>query len=178
MKKIVFSGFAMIFLFGSCAGPQIFYDYDEQTDFSTYKTYDFYTEMDTGLNDLDNERVFTAIDSVLSQKGIVHNTAPNFKINFYASYFENPSGSRIGLGLGGGGGGIGIGVSGGIPVGGPNLFMNLTIEFVEWPSNELYWQTVIESPFNPDMDTQERTEYFQKIISKALEKYPPEKEEK
>ncbi|HET8837849.1 MAG TPA: DUF4136 domain-containing protein [Flavobacteriaceae bacterium] len=177
MRKTYFSGFVFLLLFG-CAAPQIFYDYDVQTDFSVYKTYNFYTDMETGLNDLDDERVFVAIDSALTKKGIHLSTTPDFKVNFYASYFEKPSGSRIGLGFGSGGGGIGIGVSGGIPVGAPDVYMHLTIEFVEWPSNVLYWQTVIESRFNPNMSPEERSAYFQNIILKALEKYPPEKGKK
>lgn len=172
----MFFGFMAVLLLTSCASPQIFYDYDRQADFSEYKSYDYYSEMDTGLNDLDNERMTTAIDSVLSSKGISKTTSPDFKINFYASYFEKPGGSRIGLGIGGGGGNIGVGVSGGIPVGGPNLYMKLTLEFVDWPSNVLYWQTVIESKFDPNMSPEKRRAYFQKLIAQALEKYPPEKE--
>lgn len=177
MRKIFFAGLLSILLVG-CTAPQIFYDYDAQTDFSAYNTYNFYTDMETGLNDLDDQRVFEAIESALTKKGIQLSTTPDFKVNFYASYFEKPSGSRIGLGFGGGGGGIGIGVSGGIPVGAPDVFMHLTIEFVEWPSNVLYWQTVIESRFNPNMSPEERAAYFKNVISKALENYPPEKGEK
>lgn len=173
MKKGIFLLFLAGLLFVSCASPQFFYDYDRQANFSEYKTYAYYSEMDTGLSDLDTERVFKAIDSVLRRKGFLKNPNPDFKINLYASYMEKPSGSRIGLGIGGGGGNVGVGVSGGIPIGGPDMYMNLTIEFVEWPSNVLFWQTVIESQFNPNMDPVERSEYFHDLIAEALGNYPP-----
>ena len=173
MKKLFLLLTVAVLFLSSCAGPQYFYDYDQQANFSEYKSYAYYSEMDTGLSNLDTERVFAAIDTVLATKEIVKKSNPDFKINLYASYTEQPSGSRIGLGIGGGGN-IGVGISGGVPVGSPNLFMNLTIEFVEWPSNVLFWQTVIESRFNAEMDPEERNEFFRKLIEKALENYPPE----
>ncbi|HET8810607.1 MAG TPA: DUF4136 domain-containing protein [Flavobacteriaceae bacterium] len=174
MKKLFLLLTVATLFFSSCAGPQFFYDYDRQADFSKYKSYQFYSEMDTGLSDLDTGRVFEAIDSVLATKGFVKNASPDFKINLYASYTTRPSGSRIGLGIGGGGGNVGVGVSGGIPVGGPDTYMSLTIEFVEWPSNVLFWQTVIESRFNPQMDPKERSLFFKELIGEALGNYPPE----
>lgn len=173
MKKPVFL-LIPLFAFFACAGPKILYDYDQQADFSELQTYAFYRDMNTGLSDLDAERVAVAIDSVLIQNGFSEVNNPDFKINFYASYFKEPSRSRIGLGVGGGGGGLGIGVSGGIPVGGPTVFMRLTIEFVEWPSNILYWQTSIESKMDPNRKPAEKTAYFYELIKQALQKYPPE----
>lgn len=164
----------LILLLTACASPKVFYDYDRQADFSNYQNYSYYSEMDTGLSDFDAERVRVAIDSVMSRKGIAKSKSPDFKINFYASYFKRPSQNRLFLGMSGGGGNVGVGVSGGIPVGGPESYMSLTIELVEWPSNVLFWQTVIESKFDPDMKPAERNKYFQKLIGRALKEYPPE----
>lgn len=176
MKKPCLLLLMMVSVLVSCAGPQFFYDYDRQADFSDYQTYAYYPDMETGLSDLDAERVVAAIDSILSAKNIHKATDPDFKINFYASYYEKPSRSTIGLGIGGGGGGVGIGVSGGIPIGDPDLYLSLTIEFVEAPTNILFWQTVIESKMNRDMTPVEKIEYFQGLIAEALQDYPPEKE--
>lgn len=174
MKKYVFLLMPLFAAFFSCAGPQFLYDYDPQVDFSELKTYAFYEDMNTGLSDLDADRVAVAIDSVLTEQGLAEVLEPDFKINFYASYFKEPSRSSIGLGVGGGGSGLGIGVSGGIPMGGPTVYMRLTIEFVEWPSNILYWQTVIESKMDPNKKPAERDAYFYELINEALQKYPPE----
>lgn len=171
MKKTIFF-LALIGVF-SCASPKYFQDYDRQADFSTYKTYAFYTEMDTGLSDLDEDRLLAAIDSVLQGKGLEKSTNPDFKINFYADYFETPSRNSLGIGIGGGGGNVGVGVSGGIPIGGIKSYLNLTLEFIEHPSNVLFWQGVAEARFNPNMAPGQRSAYFHTLAAGVLENYPP-----
>jgi len=49
-------------LFISCNAVRVNYDYDKETDFSNYNTYNFYPDMQTGLTELDNKRLFKALD--------------------------------------------------------------------------------------------------------------------
>lgn len=173
MKKIIL--FIVGCSFFACSTPKYFYDYDQQANFSFLKTYAFFSEMDTGLSELDEDRFTNAIDSVLQSKGIQESSNPDFKINFYTSYYQTPSQQSIGIGLGGGGGNMGMGVSGGIPIGGMKTYINLTLEFVEQPNNILIWQGIAEARFNPEMPPEERNAFFHKIAIGILKKYPPKK---
>src|SRR5690606_7557064 len=109
MKKII------LFIVGcslfACSTPKYFYDYDQQANFSFLKTYAFFSEMDTGLSELDVDRFINYIDYVLQIKGIQKSSNTDFKFNFYASYDQTPSQQSIGIGLDGGGGNMGMGVS-------------------------------------------------------------------
>lgn len=172
MKKIILSIIGLSLF--ACGAPKYFHDYDRQTDFSSLRTYSFFSEMDTGLSGLDVERLKYAIDSVLQGRGLQESTNPDFKINFYASYYQTPSQQSIGIGLGGGGGNMGMGVSGGIPIGGMKTYINLSVEFVEQPSNILIWQGIAEARFNPEMRPEERNAFFHKIAVGILKNFPPE----
>ena len=80
-----------------------------------------------------------------------------------------------GLGLGGGGGNVGVGVSGGIPIGKMDTYMELTFDFVDIEKDALVWQAVVESSFDVKADPEKRQKIFDRIVEKALEGYPPKK---
>ena len=45
----------MYLLLVSCNAIRVNYDYDKETDFSSYTTYNYYADMDTGLSELDTK---------------------------------------------------------------------------------------------------------------------------
>jgi len=163
-----------ILLLTSCGGPKAYFDYDQKVNFDQFESYNFYDQMETGLNELDEDRMIQALNTGLSKRGFTSSATPDFKINFYTEVFEKQSNSSIGLGVGGGGGVVGGGVSGGIPVGGSRLYMSITIEFTNATDDELYWQAVVEHQFNQDASPEERMYFFTEVVEKALENYPPE----
>src|SRR5690606_28868931 len=93
----------------SCAPVHVNYDYDTATDFNNYKTYNYYKEMTTGLNDLDTKRLIDAINGELQLKGFLMSENPDFLINIQSSEFQEVQRSNVGVGLGGGGRNIGGG---------------------------------------------------------------------
>lgn len=159
-----------ILLLTSCGGPKAYFDYDQKVNFDRFESYNFYDQMETGLNELDEDRMIQALNTGLSKRGFTSSATPDFKINFYTEVFEKQSNSNVGLGVGGGGGAIGAG----IPVGGSQLFMSITIEFTNAVDDELYWQAVVEHQFNQDASPEERMYFFTEVVEKALENYPPE----
>ncbi|WP_283641526.1 DUF4136 domain-containing protein [Mesonia mobilis] len=163
-----------ILLLTSCGGPKAYFDYDQKVNFDQFESYNFYDQMETGLNELDEDRMIQALNTGLSKRGFTSSATPDFKINFYTEVFEKQSNSSVGLGVGGGGGVVGGGVSGGIPVGGSRLYMSITIEFTNAVDDELYWQAVVEHQFNQDASPEERMYFFTEVVEKALENYPPE----
>jgi hypothetical protein len=46
-----------VLLLVSCAPIYVNYDYEEATDFSKYKTYQYFGDMETGLSQLDTKRL-------------------------------------------------------------------------------------------------------------------------
>lgn len=173
MKPLLLFVIALIFF--SC-GPAVFIDYDDKQDFSEYTTYQFYPDIDSGLNQLDDKRIMKAIDSVLQQRGFTKTENSRFFINFYASESLERSRSTLGIGVGGGGRNGGVGVSGGIPIGGPVVNQVLTIDFVNAREDQgLAWQAVVEGELKEKATPQQKEAYYYKQISKALSKFPPKK---
>ncbi|WP_109851147.1 DUF4136 domain-containing protein [Aquimarina sp. AU58] len=169
--------FFFLVLLISCGVTHTIYDYDEQQDFSIYKTYAFYPEMSSGLNDLDQKRLLMVAETVMQSKGFTKSETPDIYMNFKTIINKAPSRNSIGVGVGSGSGGVSIGVGGSIPIGGPETFLELTIDFVDVKKDELVWQAIAEKRFYPNASPDARTNFFQKIIEKSLVKYPPKHKE-
>lgn len=168
--------YSFIFLFlAACNSPKAVYDYDQQVNFNQYTTYSLFPDLQTGLSQLDESRLIESLNRAMKEKGISNSEDPGFYVNVYTKRFEQDNRSRVGVGIGGGGGNVGVGVSGGIPVGQMDSYLELTFDFIDVKSDALIWQAIVESPFNVNAKPQERQEKFDKIVAKALEAYPPEK---
>jgi len=171
MKTAGYVLFAL--LLASCNAIRVNYDYDKATDFSNYNTFNYYPDMNTGLSELDNKRLFRVLDIALRSKGLVFSEEPDFLINIQSNVFQTPQNSNVGVGLGGGGGNVGGGVSIGIPVGRSNLERQIQFDFVDNQKDMLFWQAVSESPFREDGSPLQREQQLKEIVDKVLSKYPP-----
>ncbi len=173
MRSITF--LILILLFCSCGSTYVVHDYDEEQDFSIYKTYNFYPEMDSGLSELDQKRLLLVTEPLMQTKGFTRSETPEIYINFKSVVTKEASGNTIGVGLGGGGGrGVNIGIGGNVPIG-SNTYLELTIDFVDVNKDELVWQAIAKKQFHPNASPNTKTDVFQKVIKKSLDKYPPEK---
>ena len=170
--RILFFGFIVI-LVVSCNATKVSYDYDQETDFGSYSTYNYFGELETGLNGLDEKRLMDAMDATLGEKGLLFAEEPDILINIKSSVFRSQAGNNVGVGLGGGGGNVGGGVSLGIPVGGPKLSRELQIDFVDANKDMLIWQALSESPFREGGTPMEKQEKLQVLVAKIFSKYPP-----
>ena len=173
MKSFLLFAFSILLL--SC-GPTLYIDFEKSQDFSEFTTYQFYPDIDSGLNELDDKRVMAAIDSVLQQRGFTKTDSNRFYINFYASESIGNSRNTIGIGVGGGGGNVGVGVSGGIPIGGKVIRQQLTVDFVDAQKDQsLVWQAVVEGELKEKASPQQKERYYYSVIEKTLRKFPPKK---
>ncbi len=164
--------FFLVF-FVSCSAVKVSYDYDKETDFSTYSTYNYYPEMDTGLSELDTRRLLRAIDSTLRGKGFLLSEEPEFFIGIVSRSFQAPRNNTVGVGIGGGGRNVGGGMSIGLPVGTANIKREIQFDFVDSQKDELFWQAVTESSLRENSSPQEREKKLKALVVKAFEKYPP-----
>tara|TARA_R110001606_G_scaffold109837_3_gene235666 strand:- start:13 stop:531 length:519 start_codon:yes stop_codon:yes gene_type:complete len=172
MRIFLFS--IILVVLTSCGAARVNYDYDSRTDFTSYATYNYFNDMETGLSELDEKRLMEAMDATLGEKGYMFAEEPDVFINIKSTVFKSQQGNNVGVGLGGGNRGIGGGVSIGIPVGGPKLTRELQIDFVDSNKDMLIWQAISESPFREGDTPAEKAEKLQAVVDKIFNNYPPE----
>ncbi|WZL87939.1 DUF4136 domain-containing protein [Salinimicrobium sp. 3283s] len=165
----------LCFIMSGCGGPRAAFDYDEQTNFSTYNSISIYPEVLSGLSELDEDRLLNSMERALQERDLFASTTPDLFLNVYTEQYQEPSRNRLGVGIGGTGGKVGVGVSGGIPLGGPESFLQLTFDLIDVERDELVWQAVVNSKFNPNWSPVQRQKQFDKIVEEALEGYPPKR---
>ncbi|WP_282144323.1 DUF4136 domain-containing protein [Cellulophaga baltica] len=171
MKKI---GFLMVLFFVvSCAAVRVNYDYDTKTDFTSYTTYNYYPDFESGLSGLDEKRILVLIDSTMQAKGIQLSEEPDFFINVQSNEFQAPQSNNVGVGLGGAGRNVGGGISIGLPVGQPKLEREIQIDFVDSQKEFLFWQAVSASGFKENATPEAREQKLRQIVDKVFDKYPP-----
>jgi hypothetical protein len=173
MKNLSF--LCLLVLIISCAPIRVNYDYDKTANFDTYKTYNYYRDMNTGLSDLDTKRLFNVLDKALMAKGFTMSQSPDFQINIQSIEYQEAQRNNVGVGLGGGGGNVGGGVSIGIPMGQSNVNRQIIFDFVDDSKSGLFWQAVSESSHNPNARPEQREAQLEAIVEKVLSKYPPKK---
>lgn len=159
----------------ACSGLRVDYDYDKNTDFSNYRTYNYYADMQTGLSDLDTRRLLRALDSVLQTKGIQSSEEPDFLINIESREFQMPQNNSVGIGVGGGGRNVGGGVSIGLPIGSPNREREIIFDFIDNQKDALFWQAVTSSNYKENSSPSTREKILIEIVGKVMMKYPPRK---
>jgi len=169
--KYSFSGLLILLLF-SCASVNVNYDYDSQIDFSKYKTYNYYADMETGLSALDTKRLLDILDEMMASKGLVLAENSDFFVNIQSEEYQNNQRNAVGVGIGGGGRNVGGGISVGIPVGQSGLNRQLVFDFVDNDTG-LFWQAVAESSYNPNASPEKREANLRAIVTKVLAGYPP-----
>lgn len=165
----------LLLLVVSCSPIYVNYDYDKGSDFTKYKSYNYYSGMQTGLSELDTKRLINAIDLKMKESGFTLSDTPDFFIDIKSAEFQAQQKQSVGVGLGGGGGNVGGGISIGLPIGQANVNREITIDFVDENIKQLFWQAVSESSFNPKAEPEKREAKLNAIVEKVLSSYPPEK---
>jgi len=162
-----------VFLLVSCNTVRVTYDYDKETDFSNYGTYGYYSDLNTGLTELDTKRLLDAVDAEMQLKGIRFSEDPDFFINIQSRSFQAPRNNNVGVGIGGTGRNVGGGVSVGIPIGGPNLEREIRFDFIDSKKETLFWQAISESAFKENVTPEAREEGLKVLTAKVFAKFPP-----
>jgi len=98
--RFVFISLFLLLVIG-CSAVRVTYDYDKTTDFSNYTTYNYFSDIETGLSALDAKRLFRVLDSTLQTKGFLLSEEPDFLVNILSQEFRNASQSAVGVGVGG-----------------------------------------------------------------------------
>ncbi len=171
MKTIL--QFLVIILLVSCNTVRVNYDYDKETDFSNYGTYGYYSDLNTGLSELDTKRLLDAIDTEMQLKGARFSEDPDFFINIQSRSFQAARNSSVGVGVGGTGSNVGGGVSVGIPIGGQNLEREIRFDFIDSKKETLFWQAISQGTFKENVSSEAREERLKGLTAKVFSKFPP-----
>lgn len=160
----------------SCNSVKVNYDYDKDIDFNAFKSYNYYANLETGLSELDTERLLILVDSALHAKGYKLSSEPDFYVDIQSSDFQKASNSSVGIGVGGTSGNVGGGMSVGIPLGQSQFTRIVQVDFVDEKGKGLFWQAVSESNYNPSALPEKREASFKALVDKIFSAYPPKME--
>ena len=163
----------LVFLFTSCHVVRVQTDYEKETDFSNYSTYNYYDDMETGLSGLDEKRLVKVLDAVMQSKGLLLSEEPDFFVNIQSGIYQTPRNNTVGVGVGGTGRNVGGGVSVGIPIGQSNVQREISFDFVDSQKDMLIWQAISKSHLKENVTPIERDKKLKEIVEKVLSKYPP-----
>ena len=159
-------------MFTSC-GIIVNYDYEKSTDFTQYKSYNYFDDMETGLSELDTKRLIRAIDTRLETMGMPRSDSPGFYIDIQSQDIQNRNNSNVGVGVGGSGRSVGGGISVGLPLGGSQNTREIVIEFVDDSKGGTFWQAVSESSYSSNASPEKREAKFVALVEKIFTGYPP-----
>ncbi|HBU77486.1 MAG TPA: DUF4136 domain-containing protein [Muricauda sp.] len=163
----------LIVLLASCSSVKVNYDYDKTVDFSSYSTYNYYSDMQSGLSQLDEKRLLNALDSTLKARGYRLAEEPELFINIISNEYRSAPNNNVGVGLGGGGRNVGGGISVGLPLGGPNMQRSIQIDLVDAQRDALVWQAVAESGLRENASPSVREDKLRAVVKKVFSKFPP-----
>ncbi len=164
--------YIFIFLLCGCSSTKVVYDYNPDTDFSVYKTYDFFEDAGEGMNELEAKRYINAIDVMLDSLGFRRVDQPDFYIHIISQKNELPKDKTVGVGVGGGRN-VGFSLMTGISFGAEKLEENIIVDFVDAKSNKLFWQGDLKTKVRKKTTPQQKDKLVREIIKKIVEKYPP-----
>nr|WP_321410846.1 DUF4136 domain-containing protein [uncultured Allomuricauda sp.] len=171
MRYLLF--IVLIVLLASCSSVKVNYDYDKTVDFSSYSTYNYYSDMQSGLSQLDEKRLLNALDSTLKARGYRLAEEPELFINILSNEFRGAPNNNVGVGIGGGGRNVGGGISVGLPLGGPNMQRSIQIDLVDAQRDALVWQAVAESSLRENASPSVREDKLRAVVKKVFSKFPP-----
>ncbi len=174
MRKL-FVLFSLILIY-SCSLVKVYYDYEKSFDFELYKTYNYYSDLDTGLNELDHNRLLNKFDDIMKEKGFELSSSPDFYVSISSQEVEKVGNTGVGVAVGGTSGNVGGGVNIGVPVG-PRYARQMFFEFIDEDGIGLFWQAISESPLDEYATPNERRYEINKLVEKVLEGYPPQQED-
>ncbi len=175
-----------VLVFASCSSPlTISTDYDRSVDFTKYKTFGIYKgneKAQTTISELNRNRVYSAVKTALTEKGLTESENPDVWVNILASVNSqkmiSSTTTYTGMGMGGyyrpymWGGGMGM-VSGNTQYDVNTIKEgSLMVDIIDGKSNDLVWQSSgsheIDKNFGNNADVK-----IQEYVTQIFSTFPP-----
>lgn len=188
--KIMTTAIVSLWLAG-CSSLSVNYDYNQQVDFTNYKTYDWLPfPKDLEADELNRTRFITAVENNLASKGITQNASkPDFEIathfgketkiditnwgygyapnSFYSGYGYRYPG-RYGY------------APGYATTGGVSTYEyeqgTLILDFVDANTDQLIWRATAKAIVSPASTPEKQTKKINDAVKEILAGFPPEKD--
>jgi len=174
MKKILFLAVILI-VAASCSSIKVSSDFDKTAGFSAYKTYAFTSEaQNLPLDDINKNRVLTAVANELSAKGFTKSDNPDviIDVKIKAQQMQTATATTDYYGAGyryrWGGGFSSATINYDTYTEG-----TLFIDMIDAVKNQLVWQGRGTKTIDPDASQQRREENINYAVKQIFMKYPP-----
>ena len=162
------------FLCLSCSTIKVAHDFERGTDFSQFKTYNYYSDLQSGLSELDERRLVDHLDAFLPTIGLTKSESPDVMIDFHSQESAPINNSNVGVGVGGGGGNVGGGITIGMPIGRSDVQRQIIFQIIDDGGKGLIWEAVTESGYNLNSSPDRKDAQIKEIVEKAFSAYPPQ----
>jgi len=177
MKRLALYSFILI-VATSCSSVKISSDFDKTAGFSSYKTYAFTTETQAlpGINELNKNRILTAVDNELAAKGFTK-TENNPDVIIDVKIKGEQKQTATANTTGGYGYGYRYGWGGGFSTTTINYDTyvdgTLFIDMIDAKKNQLVWQGRGTKTVDPDASQKKREDNINYAVKQIFTKYPP-----
>lgn len=192
LKTLVIPLLVLVFL-SSCNAVRVISDYDQQANFTEYKSYAFYkTGIDKAqISDLDKKRILRAVETEMASRGFVKSDKPDILISIFTKEEERVDIYNNNFGWGGfggwGWGGFGGWGWGGLGGWGPGLGWgwgggnaiststegSLYIDLIDTKSKQLVWQGKGEGTLSNNRNLEKKEQRIKEFVSQIMQQYPP-----
>ena len=172
MKKLILAALVVI-AFNSCATIKVSSDYDNTAKFSEYKTYAFTPEsQQLQLDDLNKNRIITAVENEMSLKGFTKSDKPDILIDLKLTAETKETATVNSTG------GYGrYGWRGGYSSATVNYDSykegTLIVDMVDAVKQQLVWEGRGVGTVNPDASAEKRVANINNAVKMIFTKYPP-----
>jgi hypothetical protein len=157
------------------AAQDVTYNFDQDTDFSRFKTYKWVSIKNAQqVDDITARQLTAAIDAELAKKGLTKTDSDDadLYIGYQTAIGTQKQWNAYNTGWGYGprwGGGMATATSSTIYVGA------LDLDMYEPPNKRLVWRGAVSKTIDPNAKPDKRQKNIQKAIEKLLKNYPPKK---
>lgn len=174
MKKLLLPIFILL-VAASCATVKISSDFDKTAPFSGYKTYAFTPEaLNLNINELNRNRLITAIENELSLKGFTKSQNPDVLIDLKITGEHKQTATATSTG---GYGYYGYRWGGGMGTTTINydsyLEGTLFVEMVDAAKKQLVWQGRGVGTVDPEASAEKREKNINYAVKQIFATYPP-----
>jgi Domain of unknown function (DUF4136) len=177
---------ALLLVSKGAVAQDVRYNFDKDTNFSTFKTYKWVDLKDAAkLDSLRDKEIKDSVDAELAKKGLTRTDSDpaDLYIGYQAGIgtekqftsYDTGWGYGPGWGggwYGGGGGGMTTGQTSTIYTG------QLVIDMYDSKHHDLVWRGLVTKTIDPDAKPDKQEKNLNKAVAKLFKNYPPESKEK
>lgn len=159
-----------LILAAGCSSVSVSRDFDPTFNFGQLRTYGFIPiTPESGLNDIDANRIAAALDSELGAKGYQKSESPDFLVAVHFGAQEKMQIDSYGYGYGSGWYGRGGG--------GMTAYQytqgTLIIDFVSAASKSLVWQGVGKGVLGENLTPEKKASRINEAVAQIVDQFPP-----